>query len=171
MMTVLPLAKIGLVLHKPEYVEEAKRQFLIHIHYLSDRRTGLWFHGWTFEDGGHNFAGALWLVFLFSFSIFGSLNVHHLFFFPLTPPPLQGAWKLLDHHRHPRNARATRTLHPKRRIHNAPHHRPHSPSRSSGANPRRERTVAHTARSAGGGGIVCGEFGERWVCGGDVDGY
>ena len=60
MMTVLPLAKIGLLLNKPAYVEEAKRQFLLHIHYLSDRKTGLWFHGWTFEDGGHNFASALW---------------------------------------------------------------------------------------------------------------
>ncbi|HEX7800773.1 MAG TPA: glycoside hydrolase family 88 protein, partial [Asticcacaulis sp.] len=43
----------------PHYVEEAKRQFLIHIKYLADRKTGLWFHGWTF-DGRHNFAGALW---------------------------------------------------------------------------------------------------------------
>jgi len=60
MMTVLPLAKIGLLLNKPEYVEEAKRQFLLHIQYLSDRKTGLWFHGWTFADGGHNFAEALW---------------------------------------------------------------------------------------------------------------
>lgn len=59
MMTVLPLAKIGLLLDKPEYVEEAKRQFLIHIKYLADRKTGLWYHGWTFE-GHHHFAEALW---------------------------------------------------------------------------------------------------------------
>ena len=59
MMSVLPLAKIGLLLNRPHYVEEAKRQFLIHIKYLADRKTGLWFHGWTF-DGRHNFAGALW---------------------------------------------------------------------------------------------------------------
>jgi len=59
MMTVLPLAKIGLVLDRPEYVEEAKFQFLTHIQYLMDTRTGLWFHGWTFE-GNHNFADALW---------------------------------------------------------------------------------------------------------------
>ena len=59
MMSVLPLAKIGLVLNKPDYVEEAKFQFLNHIQYLSDRETGLWFHGWTF-DGNHNFAKALW---------------------------------------------------------------------------------------------------------------
>lgn len=59
MMSVLPLAKIGLLLGRPEYVEEAKRQFLIHIKYLFDTKTGLWFHGWTF-DGRHNFADALW---------------------------------------------------------------------------------------------------------------
>jgi unsaturated rhamnogalacturonyl hydrolase len=59
MMSVLPLAKIGLLLDRPHYVEEAKRQFLIHIKYLTDRKTGLWFHGWTF-DGRHNFAEALW---------------------------------------------------------------------------------------------------------------
>lgn len=59
MMSVLPLAKIGLLLQRPQYVEEAKRQFLLHIKYLCDRKTGLWFHGWTFE-GRHNFANALW---------------------------------------------------------------------------------------------------------------
>lgn len=59
MMSVLPLAKIGLLLGRPAYVDEAKRQFLLHIKYLVDRKTGLWFHGWTFE-GRHNFANALW---------------------------------------------------------------------------------------------------------------
>jgi unsaturated rhamnogalacturonyl hydrolase len=59
MMSVLPLAKIGLLLNRPRYVEEAKRQFLVHIKYLFDRKTGLWYHGWTF-DGRHNFAEALW---------------------------------------------------------------------------------------------------------------
>ncbi|KAF8251342.1 glycosyl hydrolase [Wilcoxina mikolae CBS 423.85] len=60
MMTVLPLAKIGKVLDRPHYVEEAKRQFLLHIQYLFDAKTGLFHHGWTFEDGGHNFANAAW---------------------------------------------------------------------------------------------------------------
>ena len=49
MMSVLPLAKIGLLLNRPHYVEEAKRQFLIHIKYLFDKKTGLWFHGWDFH--------------------------------------------------------------------------------------------------------------------------
>ena len=44
---------------RPELVDEAARQFLVHAHYLADRETGLWFHGWTF-DGRHNFARARW---------------------------------------------------------------------------------------------------------------
>ena len=59
MMSVLPLAKIGKLLNRPEYVEEASYQFLLHVQYLMDRETGLWFHGWTF-DGCHNFAKARW---------------------------------------------------------------------------------------------------------------
>jgi unsaturated rhamnogalacturonyl hydrolase len=65
MMTVMPLAKIGKLLYRPQYVEEAKRQFLIHVQYLSDSSTGLFFHGWQFDQAapggvGHNFAGARW---------------------------------------------------------------------------------------------------------------
>jgi len=59
MMTVLPLAKIGMLFNRPEYIEEAKRQFLLHIKYLADKKTGLWFHGWNFEEC-HNYAEALW---------------------------------------------------------------------------------------------------------------
>ncbi|OXM99486.1 beta-galactosidase BglB [Bifidobacterium vansinderenii] len=58
-MTVLPLAKIGMLLGRKDYVEEAKYQFQIHVKYLMDPSTGLWFHGWTF-DGRNNFAGAHW---------------------------------------------------------------------------------------------------------------
>ncbi|KAH8726991.1 Six-hairpin glycosidase-like protein [Phaeosphaeriaceae sp. PMI808] len=65
MMSALPLAKIGLVLNRPAYVEEAKRQFLLHCQYLVDASTGLFFHGWKWEDKGglevgHNFARARW---------------------------------------------------------------------------------------------------------------
>ncbi len=59
MMTALPLAKIGMLLNRPAYIEEAKQQFMIHIKYLVDKKTGLWFHGWTFEER-HNYAQALW---------------------------------------------------------------------------------------------------------------
>ncbi|KAL2148977.1 hypothetical protein VTH82DRAFT_1663 [Thermothelomyces myriococcoides] len=64
MMTVLPLAKIGLVLRRPHYVDEARRQFLLHVQYLFDAKSGLFFHGWQFHEdgrpGGHNFAEARW---------------------------------------------------------------------------------------------------------------
>lgn len=59
MMTVLPLTKAGLLLGRPNYVEDAKKQFLLHIKYLSDKKTGLWFHGWSFI-GHHNFGEVLW---------------------------------------------------------------------------------------------------------------
>ena len=65
MMTVIPLAQIGILLDRPHYIEEAKYQFLLHIQYLMDAPSGLWFHGWEFTRdqpgaGGHNFANALW---------------------------------------------------------------------------------------------------------------
>ena len=65
MMTVLPLAKIGKLLGRPHYVEEAKRQFITHIQFLFDTSSGLWFHGWKFEERqhgmlGHNFARGRW---------------------------------------------------------------------------------------------------------------
>jgi unsaturated rhamnogalacturonyl hydrolase len=59
MMSVMPLARIGRLLGRPRYVEEARRQFMLHVKYLVDRETGLWFHGWTF-DGRHHFAKARW---------------------------------------------------------------------------------------------------------------
>lgn len=59
MMSVLPLAKIGKLLDRPAYIEEAKYQFFVHTQYLMERESGLWFHGWTF-DGNHNFARARW---------------------------------------------------------------------------------------------------------------
>lgn len=58
-MTVLFLAKMGQIKNNEAYIEEAKYQFLLHIKYLADKKTGLWFHGFTF-NGSHNFAEALW---------------------------------------------------------------------------------------------------------------
>lgn len=59
MMAVLALAKIGVLLNEPGYIAEAERQFLVHTTFLMDRKTNLWFHGWSF-DGNHNFGEALW---------------------------------------------------------------------------------------------------------------
>jgi unsaturated rhamnogalacturonyl hydrolase len=58
-MTVLFLAKTGMVTGRRHYVEEAIHQYLLHIKYLADRESGLWFHGWTFE-GNHNFGRVHW---------------------------------------------------------------------------------------------------------------
>ena len=58
-MTVLFLAKMGKVLGNDSYIQESIRQFMVHIKYLSDVKTGLFFHGWTFL-GNHHFAKALW---------------------------------------------------------------------------------------------------------------
>ena len=58
-MAVLFLAKAGMYFRRSDYVEEAAYQFLLHNKYLRDRKTGFWFHGYTF-DGRHNFVEALW---------------------------------------------------------------------------------------------------------------
>ena len=58
-MTVLFLAKAGIVFGRNEYLEDAEYQFMLHIKYLHDSKTGLWYHGWSF-NGRNNFANALW---------------------------------------------------------------------------------------------------------------
>jgi len=58
-MTVLFMARMGVVLGRDRYVQESIRQFLVHLKYLTDTRTGLFYHGWTFQEN-HNFAGAFW---------------------------------------------------------------------------------------------------------------
>jgi unsaturated rhamnogalacturonyl hydrolase len=58
-MTVLFIAKAGKLLDRKDLIEEAKYQFLIHVKYLQDKKTGLFYHGWTF-DCRHNFANAFW---------------------------------------------------------------------------------------------------------------
>lgn len=58
-MTVLFVARMGALLHKDECTQESIRQFLVHLKYLTDPVTGLFFHGWNF-DGCHHFGKALW---------------------------------------------------------------------------------------------------------------
>lgn len=58
-MAVLFLARYGALTKNQVYENEAKRQFLLHISYLSDPATGLWYHGWSFKRRNH-FAGAHW---------------------------------------------------------------------------------------------------------------
>ncbi|TBL73242.1 glycoside hydrolase family 88/105 protein [Paenibacillus thalictri] len=58
-MTVLFVGRMGMLLQKDDYVQESIRQFLVHLKYLTDVRSGLFFHGWTFKER-HHFAQALW---------------------------------------------------------------------------------------------------------------
>ncbi len=58
-MAVLFLARMGRILGEESCIQESIRQFMVHIKYLSDVDSGLFYHGWTFE-GRHHFAGALW---------------------------------------------------------------------------------------------------------------
>jgi len=58
-MTVLFITRMGIVLEDESYEQESIRQFLVHLKYLTDPRTGLFFHGWTFLEH-HHFANALW---------------------------------------------------------------------------------------------------------------
>lgn len=58
-MTVLFLANMGRILKDDDMKKEAEYQFLLHNKYLSDKETGLWYHGWTFKER-NNFAGAFW---------------------------------------------------------------------------------------------------------------
>lgn len=58
-MTVLFLYKAGRLFGRPDWTAEAEYQTLLHIKYLTDPHTGLWFHGFSFE-GRHHFARARW---------------------------------------------------------------------------------------------------------------
>lgn len=58
-MTVLFLANMGRILKREDYKQEAQYQFLLHMKYLQDPKTGFWYHGWTFL-GRNNFSGAFW---------------------------------------------------------------------------------------------------------------
>ncbi len=58
-MTVLFLARMGILSGEARYLDESVRQFLVHLKYLTDPSTGLFYHGWSFIER-HHFAGALW---------------------------------------------------------------------------------------------------------------
>lgn len=58
-MTVLFVTRMGVILNDDRYIQESIKQFLIHLKYLTDTKTGLFFHGWTFVEC-NNFANARW---------------------------------------------------------------------------------------------------------------
>lgn len=48
-MAALFLGKMGAIEHRRDWVDEAVKQFLVHIKYIYDKKTGLFFHGWDFN--------------------------------------------------------------------------------------------------------------------------
>lgn len=59
-MTVLFLAKAGKYLGKQEYIDEAIYQTMVHIKYLTETRSGLFLHGWSFLEKEKNIGRTLW---------------------------------------------------------------------------------------------------------------
>ncbi|HPF89013.1 MAG TPA: glycoside hydrolase family 88 protein [Candidatus Limiplasma sp.] len=58
-MAALFLARYGKRYGNAACVDEAVHQFLLHIKYLYDKNTGLFYHGYTFLEK-HNFGGIYW---------------------------------------------------------------------------------------------------------------
>lgn len=58
-MAVLPLAKIGVVLKRPDYIAAAMHQFYVHSKFLMERTKGLWYHGYNFDIGA-SFSPVFW---------------------------------------------------------------------------------------------------------------
>jgi len=58
-MTVLFLNKMGQRYGRQEWINESLHQMLLHIKYLYDKRTGLFYHGWSFNRRD-NFGGVFW---------------------------------------------------------------------------------------------------------------
>ncbi len=58
-MTVLFLNKMGQKYQVQEWIDESIHQVLMHIKYLCDKESGLFFHGWTFNER-NNFGGIFW---------------------------------------------------------------------------------------------------------------
>ncbi|WP_246553378.1 glycoside hydrolase family 88/105 protein [Paenibacillus tritici] len=58
-MAILFTAKMGVKHDNPQWREASLHQLLLHIKYLYDKKTGLFFHGWHCEQR-HNFSEAFW---------------------------------------------------------------------------------------------------------------
>ena len=58
-MTLLFLNKMGQKYNNPEWINESIHQVLLHIKYLYDKESGLFYHGWTFNKM-NNFGKIFW---------------------------------------------------------------------------------------------------------------
>ncbi|MDY6306362.1 MAG: glycoside hydrolase family 88 protein [Oribacterium sp.] len=59
-MTVLFLNRMGQLYHREDWIDEGIHQMLMHIKYLYDKKSGLFYHGWDFRKR-NNFGGVFWL--------------------------------------------------------------------------------------------------------------
>jgi len=58
-MAILFTARMGVKYDRADWRQSSLHQLLLHIKYLYDRKSGLFFHGWNFT-GRHNFSEAFW---------------------------------------------------------------------------------------------------------------
>ncbi len=58
-MTILFLNEMGVRFERKDWLEEVDYQLLQHIKYLYDKKTGLFYHGYTFKEN-NNFGGVFW---------------------------------------------------------------------------------------------------------------
>lgn len=58
-MTVLFLNKMGHKYQNETWINEGIHQVLLHIKYLYEKRSGLFYHGWSFRENS-NFGGVFW---------------------------------------------------------------------------------------------------------------
>lgn len=58
-MTVLFLNRMGQKYNRQDWISESIHQVLLHIKYLYDKKTCLFYHGWTFNTRD-NFGGVFW---------------------------------------------------------------------------------------------------------------
>ncbi len=58
-MTVLFLNRMGQKYNRQDWISESIHQVLLHIKYLYDKKTGLFYHGWTFNTRDY-FGGVFW---------------------------------------------------------------------------------------------------------------
>lgn len=58
-MTVLFLNQIGQKYNRQDWIDESIHQVLIHIKYLYDKQSGLFYHGWSFQNN-NNFGNIFW---------------------------------------------------------------------------------------------------------------
>lgn len=58
-MTVLFIGKMGKKYNNTKWIEIAKYQLLLHLKYLGDRETGLFYHAWDFKNNS-NFGANFW---------------------------------------------------------------------------------------------------------------